>query len=367
MDESILDRVLSSREDHEKQSFDAVELVQRLLRLLSDKEADVLRRRFGLSSAGKETLESIGQQYQVTRERIRQIQKQAITSLRKSDEFSGIMQPAEHLVMSFLTHHGSVVTVDVMNESLLLNNADDPTYQRALHFLLSQLLKEKVEVLRQSTAYRAGWKTRLASMALVDQFTITGKAIFEDADHPMTFEEFYEALQQTDLYTSDSMQLNEETVSSYLDVSAAFGRNPFDEYGLSTWGSIRPKRMNDRVHLVLEKQGKPMHFEDIAERISQLFEKKAYAPTVHNELILNDDYVLVGRGIYALKDWGFKEGVVASVIQEVLRAGEKPMTRGEIVAKVLEQRIVKKNTIHLALTDKTLFAKRKDGRYELVQ
>ena len=121
--------------------------------------------------------------------------------------------------------------------------------------------------------------------------------------------------------------------------------------------------MNDRVGLILKKVGKPMHFEDIAKHISKIFKKKAYPPTVHNELILNDEYVLVGRGIYALAEWGFKEGVVSSVIAEVLKKANRPLTRNEVVEGVLKQRIVKKNTIHLALTDKEKFLKTRDGKY----
>ena len=109
-----------------------------------------------------------------------------------------------------------------------------------------------------------------------------------------------------------------------------------------------------------------MHFEDIAKRVTKIFDRPAYPPTVHNELILNEEYVLVGRGIYALKEWGFKEGVVADVLFDMLRRAGKPLSREELVDAVLQERIVKKNTIHLALTDRKRFRKTADGKYMLV-
>ena len=110
-----------------------------------------------------------------------------------------------------------------------------------------------------------------------------------------------------------------------------------------------------------------MHFEQIAEQINEIgFDgKKANAATVHNELILDDKYVLVGRGLYGLKDWGYKKGTVTDVIEEIMNEVKQPLTRDEIIAKVLEKRYVKKATIVLALMNKEKFAKA-EGKYSLI-
>jgi len=138
---------------------------------------------------------------------------------------------------------------------------------------------------------------------------------------------------------------------------------------LSSWGSVVPKRMNDKIYLVLKRHGKPMHFNEITKKINEVkFDsRKAYPPTVHNELILNKKYVLVGRGIYALKEWGYQPGVVANVLEQILKDEKEPITREELVKRVLEQRIVKKNTIHLALTNKDRFRKLPDERFTLAE
>ncbi len=125
--------------------------------------------------------------------------------------------------------------------------------------------------------------------------------------------------------------------------------------------------MHDKILLVMRKHGQPMHFQEIAQKINELGfdQRQAYPPTVHNELILNDEYVLIGRGLYALREWGYKPGVVADVLAAVLQAAGQPMTRDQLVAKVLEQRRVKRNTIHLALTNQQRFTRLPDGRYTL--
>ena len=118
---------------------------------------------------------------------------------------------------------------------------------------------------------------------------------------------------------------------------------------------------------MIKKSGKPLHFADIAKAINEtkFDEKIAYPPTVHNELILDDKYVLVGRGIYALKEWGYEPGNVADVIEQYL-AKEGPRTKQEIIDYVLNKRDVKKSTVYLSLMNSKRIKKANDGKYALV-
>jgi RNA polymerase primary sigma factor len=62
---------------------------------LSPREAKVLRMRFGLETASEFTLEEVGKQFEVTRERIRQIEAKAMKKLRhpgKADHLKGLME-----------------------------------------------------------------------------------------------------------------------------------------------------------------------------------------------------------------------------------------------------------------------------------
>lgn len=367
--DSILDKVLSSKEDQEKKEFDPLEVVNTLLRTLSAKEYDILRRRFGLdeeSQEKKETLETIGALYNVTRERIRQIEALAIKKVKTSPIFGETIKHADHLITSILQYHGGILTKTMLLDLLLSVQRNHTPSQHALRFIVAELLDDKIEHTSGGKKYLPAWKLRLASMDFIDRSLEAIETVIAQIGEPCTFERLYAHVQKHALYTLHHDRLHEDAVQAFCEVSARIGRNPFDEYGLMEWGFIAPKRMHDRVYIILKKEGKPMHFEDIAKRVTKIFDRPAYPPTVHNELILNEEYVLVGRGIYALKEWGFKEGVVADVLCDMLRRAGKPLLREELVDAVLQERIVKKNTIHLALTDGKRFRKTADGKYTLV-
>lgn len=59
------------------------EQVQSILGTLSEREQKILKMRFGLDDGKSHTLEEVGQEFSVTRERIRQIEAKALTKLRK--------------------------------------------------------------------------------------------------------------------------------------------------------------------------------------------------------------------------------------------------------------------------------------------
>jgi len=85
-DESVASTVADDRgetPDAVAARVDLQERAQRYLANLSAKERDIIVRRFGLEGHEPETLEDIGAEYKVTRERIRQIEAKALIRLRK--------------------------------------------------------------------------------------------------------------------------------------------------------------------------------------------------------------------------------------------------------------------------------------------
>lgn len=362
---SILDRIIASKEDQEKQEFQPLEVIRALLSHLTEKEADVLQRRYGLNGVVKETLEAIGASYSVTRERIRQIENLAVKKIKDDALFAASIKPVEHVVISTLEEHGGIMQEEHLLNELMPGNRSVPVDQ-ALVFLLTELLDDRVSKVGPDKVFMKGWRVKTADVTFISEALTVLAGTIRAANLPLDLATLLDNLKQNEFYGAHMVRLSEKTILAILEVSAVIDHNPFDEYGLREWGSVVPKRMNDKIYLILKKVGKPMHFIDIAKQISEVFGKEAYPPTVHNELILNAHYVLVGRGIYALQEWGYEKGVVADVIATVLRAKGVPMTRDQIVQAVLERRIVKKNTIHLALTNKKLFSKLPDGRYTLL-
>jgi RNA polymerase primary sigma factor len=65
-------------------SIDLKEKIEEALKAHTQREANILKMRFGLGNGDEHTLEEVGQEYKVTRERIRQIQEKAIRKLKLS-------------------------------------------------------------------------------------------------------------------------------------------------------------------------------------------------------------------------------------------------------------------------------------------
>ena len=159
-------------------------------------------------------------------------------------------------------------------------------------------------------------------------------------------------------------KIRENTIASLIEVSKLFKPNALGEWGRVSSSFISPRGMRDYAFLVMRRHGSPMHFSETAKAIKDSFGKHAHTQTVHNELIKDDRFVLVGRGLYALKEWGYEGGVVRNVIEKVLSNG--PLSKDEIIKRVLKERHVKENTILVNLQNRSCFKKDNQGNYTLL-
>lgn len=365
------------------------EIVKNLLSRLSKKERDIISRRFGLRDSEKETLEAVGHLHNLTRERIRQIENATIKKLREVKELKEELAVLRDTTGQVLKEHGGLAEKEYLFH--LLNTFSPVEYRSDEYeveknhydFMLSRLLHDEFEELKDSDVFKTSYKLKSESLEHLEELARELVKKIATLKDTVKTEEVIDLLSQTETYGKHKEKL---AVPSDLDVSTYWGDALFDEnselinnnkvlYSLLVavrdveqnkfgfWGKydseeIAPKTINHKIYLVLKNEGKPMHFVDIAKRINEVsFDHKTANPaTVHNELILDPKYVLIGRGIYGLKEWGYKEGVVADVIRDIL-AESGPLTREEIIEKVLANRMVKNTTINLALMDKDSFEK----------
>ncbi len=160
---------------------------------------------------------------------------------------------------------------------------------------------------------------------------------------------------------------DKKILESYLSLSKEIVSNVFGDYGLRHWPEISTKGVKDKAYLVLKKHGSPLHFREVVDKINTHFseQKSAHPQTVHNELIKGKEFVLVGRGTYALSEWGYKPGTVLEVIKRVLESSKEPLSKEEIVEAVLKERNVKPTTVILNLQNNPIFKRMDDGRYTL--
>jgi hypothetical protein len=338
-------------------SFDSGALAKKLLSAAPVRARDVLTRRFGLGSASRrETLEAIGDHAGITRERVRQIEAAGLEAIRTSKAFKEAAAAFEELT-HFVDSLGAVVPEDAL---LAVLGKDEKTRNRFRFFLMldSTFMRE-----RETDEFLARWHidqgtAKQIHQALSKLYTsLPDEAVVSEGE---LLDRFLDELKNV----NDAYK-NEEVLKRWLSISKSIGRNPLAEWGRSSAPAIRVKGIRDYAYLAVKRHGEPMHFSHVAKTITALFSKKAHVATTHNELIKDPRFVLVGRGLYALTEWGYKPGVVREVIRETL-AEAGPLKKEEIIKHVKRARFVKDNTILVNLNDSRYFRRLKDGRYEAV-
>ncbi len=162
--------------------------------------------------------------------------------------------------------------------------------------------------------------------------------------------------------------LPKRVLLSYLDATKQIGQNGFGQFGLAKWPAINPRGAKDKAYIIFKEQNRPLHFREVTELINQanLGANLAQAQTVHNELIKDNRFILVGRGTYALKEWGYQPGTVKDIIVQTLKDNGS-LTKEQILDKVLEARLVKSNTVLINLQNRKYFAREGNGKYSLAK
>ena len=338
-------------------AFKPKQVVKRLLGALPERAKDVITSRYGLGEkAQKMTLEAIGKKYGVTRERVRQIENYALMSIRKSDAYQ--KEKASFDELEKLLHSlGGVVSED----ELLEHASVDKSTQNHVHFVL--VVGEAFKKEREDEHFKHRW---YIDDKLAEKVHDALRKLYKNlSDNDLVGELDIIAQFLTHVEDVADHLKQEHIVKRYLNLSKAIAKNPLGEWGLVTSPNIRAKGMRDYAFLVLRKHGSPIHFREVAKSIEKLFGKKAHVATTHNELIKDNRFVLVGRGLYALAEWGYMSGVVKDVIRKILEK-HGPLTKEEIVQKVLNERYVKENTILVNLQNPKFFKRDKEGKYSLV-
>jgi len=326
---------------------DFKKITNNILKDLPERKREIIERRFGIWRENKETLQSIGNDLGITRERVRQIINATLEQI-KHQHSETILQPIRYL-SDYLKEHG-----DLKREDRLLEEVGRQKYQGCVYLFLT--IGEEFQRYNEDQDVYSLWTIKEESVYFAKKVIQKVVIKLEEKKEPHPFEKLLELIEEN---------IHQKALNSYIEVAKKIETTPEGLYGLIYWPEINPRGIRDKAYLVLKRAGRPMHFLEITQKIKELpYQRTDVSPeSVHNELIRSDLFVLVGRGIYALREWGYEPGTVKDMIIKVLKEAKKPLAKEEIIQKVLEKRIVKVNTILLNLQDKTLFEKDKEGRY----
>lgn len=328
------------------------EIIEDMFLVLTTKEKDVIIKRFSLDNKPKQTLEKIGQAFSVTRERIRQIEKIALSKLRRTVENTKLSTVNKIARETLEKNGGLLMEEKLVSEILNRILSGQPVDSNIIKLALN--INPDIVKMEKTNLFKPFWRLNTISLDSVKVIIENGISILNKKGDVMTDEMIVSSvIEQTD----KNKKFEGALIVSSLEVDKRIKRIK-EGFGLVSWRHINPRSIRDKAYIVLKKTNNPLHFVEIANRIAASgFDKKVVTTqAVHNELIRYDQFVLVGRGLYALKEWGYKKGTVADVIADLLKK-KSPMTKQEIIAGVLKQRQVKKGTISLNLQKNPKFVR----------
>jgi len=341
--DNILEKIITEEKIEESGRLDAINIVNSLFSELMDREKDVLTRRFGLHGGKNETLEKIGGLHKLTRERVRQIESASIKKIKKLDNLSNYINDLKKIVFKLLEDHGGLIRRDylldiltVISLELHLDAGDMVSdekirlaYRNHFNFLISKLMTDDLEMVNNNDKFTPSFKLKDDEIFYLEELADSLLEKVDGLKKTLSTEELIELLKQLDSFNKNQDKILKETTNiepifksqTFPDKAAIINnnkvlyslmqsiknleQNKYGNWGIADWKEIKPKTVNDKIYLVLKNSGEPLHFTAIAEKINEIkFDnKKANAATVHNELILDERYVLVSRGTYALKEW----------------------------------------------------------------
>lgn len=338
----------------QNQDLDLAEVIDDLLLVLNQKERMVITKRYSLDNKPRETLEMIGNRFNVTRERIRQIEASALKKLQRNVHNSAL-ESVSRYIEEYLQVRGGLSLEEQLVSSIIveMEMTDNALTGQIVRLVLA--ITPNTARSDSTRLFRRFWYLQdMVTMSEIRRVANTSyKVLKQHGDTRHIDEHITLTLDATDLMSQASF-----VVRSILEVDSRLRIMKNKQVGLQEWRHVNPRSIHDKALLILKERNEPMHFIEIANAIidAEFDTKRVTVQAVHNDLIRYSDFVLVGRGIYGLSEWGFTTGTVADVIAEYLR-DNGPATKQDIVSHVQESRSVKIGTISLNLQKEQAFVR----------
>jgi hypothetical protein len=319
-----------------------------LLEQLPERSQAIIKNRFGLAKEKPQTLEKTGNIFNITRERVRQIITDSIKKISQKKDHPDFIKAQSILFFTISKNSGIMKEVDIANK---LNQGKEAEANALSFFSLcfsNSLFFENEDI-------EKSWILDKAVVEKAKQVKTIAEAILIEKKKPLGEDVFVNEIQEK---TAEN-GLTQKEILDFLQVLKKIKPNKFGKWGIADWKEINPRGTRDKIYAVLQEEEKPLHFSQIAKLIDrfQLGKRKAHPQTIHNELIKNDQFVLIGRGIYALKEWGYSEGTVKDVLKRIIKNSQTPLKKEDILSEVFKIRQVKKATVLINLNNDNVFVK----------
>jgi len=319
-----------------------------LLDSLSEKESSVLQRRVWYNTE-KETLQNIGNSFkpQITRERVRQIEETSIKKIWRIIK-SSLLNSIQETAQKYIKLHGWLMAQDKLTNILIKELKLESNVN---WWILEVVIQSNFDIKKSKQKLWCEIYYMLPSTNKQLVWIIHKEAL-------RILRRRKKVIEKTALYETIAGNLDTKEELSIILIDSIV--DLFDDIvfweenlvWLTRWKILNPKTLKDKAIYVLKRDKVPMHFVDLSNKITEMQWKSVKVNTIHNELIRNEEFVLIGRWIYALKEWGFIPGTVQDVIIAVLKKKWEPMNTEDITKEVLKTRNVKQTTIYMNLQNK---------------
>jgi len=321
--------------------FSFENVVKSIVEEINERANAMIASRFGFYDDEIKTLNQIGDEYGISRERVRQIVQEAINKIKKKSKKDNLFEKAEEKIKFTIEKNYGIITKKDLVKALITRNREGSFIDFILYCSENfDVIEDKYEM--EKTIIKIGFK-----MEKWKRVKENAKKVLEEKGEVLSSKTFFNK------FSKIHSEISEGEFFTYMNISREIKKGVFGKWGIATWGEINPKGVRQKAYLVIKESEEPLHFKKVAKMIDKykLNEKKTHPQTVHNELIKDDIFVLVGRGTYALREWGYQRGTVKDVIEEILKMSDNPVRQDEIVEKVLSVRDVKETTVIINLNN----------------
>ncbi|MBU2524544.1 hypothetical protein KKG71_05115 [Patescibacteria group bacterium] len=346
-------------------NYDGIEFknnIVSLLKALSDREEYIIRHRFAIDLDEKETLERIGKHFSITRERVRQIENNALKKLQRI-----VTRTKATFVNNFarkiIEQKGGIVS-ERRIVAELLNIFKDPSKVDVSAIRLSLSTDSDLDGSGNTINFEPHWRLKSSPKDRISAVCSNTIKYLKKKKDVVPYSELFEYLSEK-IDTPEAR--DNKFILSVIEIDKRI-KMLDTGIGLKEWRHIHPRTLRDKIYFILRDQRTPLHFVDISNKISSAsFDHKTVnTQAVHNELIRCSNFVLIGRGLYALKEWGYEHGTISDIIQAVLEEkGE--LSRDDIIKEVLKKRKVKRISIIVTLKNRSQFKRIGRDIYRLEQ
>ncbi len=326
-----------------------------LLSELDKREIDIIKKRFGIENP-RMSLEKIGKEYGITRERVRQIENKALNKMSKK---SSTLQYFEKRIYPEI--HDILGNLKVKREFYIFKKLKD-LYD----------IDENIEnilrlffVIYENFHYEVETKIFFSYLSTIKEVLIKSKLILEHINSrliklskPLKEENLFDIIRD-EIKTHLKITPDIEDIIEFIKISKIIKKNPLNEIGYINHERIAPSSLSDKIKIIFELEKRPLHFIEIYEKLKELSQiedellhsawKKTYDyRSIHNALIYNPEFVKYGRGKYALKEWGYAEGHIIDLIKKIVEE-EKEIEIEKLYEIVRRHKEISPNTFKIYL------------------